>query len=116
MMPLEEFGKSLIDEVRNASLSEFFQTLNGEMLSQRALAIHTKSERFTPEDLSMMKDLLRDYCDLMLHNTCMFLEGNPNVRLSIIDENREWIDIEDVSDGLAGELYSDEGWLHKYGV
>ena len=51
--------------------------------------------------------------DMSLHNVLSMIESSDEIDV-IVNEDGNKISVKDVSDGLAGELYSEDGWLLKY--
>jgi len=109
---LSSFGELFIGKVRDNSIFVIEGVISGHMKSPIDKQLHDKVSKFSKEDLQLLKDFLYRMVDLTLHNTLLMLEENSEWVLA--NSNLEVININDLSDGLTGELYSDEGWIRRF--
>jgi len=109
---LKDFGKEFIESVRDNTLTDFEKISKGELRSKRGQELFEKISQFDEIQLETIKDIVRNMVDKSIFNTLFFFE-----------ENEEWIisnpendidDINELSDGLSGELYTDDGWISKF--
>ena len=106
---VELFGKILISEVRDETISSLDMMISGKMQGVTAKAIREKLVSFDKEQLEVLEWLLPKVVDLNLHNMLFMLEEHDNITVVVDNE-----DIKSTSDGLAGELYTEDGWISKF--
>ena len=80
-----------------------------EVLSQfgHEFIKNTRDRTFKIYEKLILDDVVYEMVDLVLFNVLNFLEENTQIEFK--DEN-----INAITDGLAGELYSNEGWIRKF--
>ena len=110
---LSDFGKEFINKVRDCTLSDFEMIVTGKMKSEEALSLHKKIMSLSPENMVILKEVVKNIIDRELFNILNFFEQSDEYLISHID-NDTYINLNELSDGLAGELYSDNGWIAKY--
>jgi len=111
--PLEEFGSQFVVEVRNATLGFFDQLLDGSMRAPVHLLLIAEIAATSPETRSLLQRLAVTLVDHQLHDTLRFFEESDG--WAIAGRNNGVTDLADESDGLSGELYSEDGWINLYG-
>ena len=108
---LEIFGKKFIERVRDDGIEYWEQVFENKMKDQGSKELHRLISDFKEEDQKIIMKLLIKTIDQSLHDILWFFETSE--KFSILDnETHEKLDEE--SDGLAGELYSEEGWIQKF--
>jgi len=113
---LDTFGQILISEVRDEALEEFQMTLQGTMKSAAALDLYQKLRSFNDEELSIIREVVLSSIDDVLHNFLWMLEQNEDdLELYCGDgKGSTKRNINELSDGLAGELYTEDGWIARF--
>ena len=77
--------------------------------------IRGKLQSFSSEQQDKIVNwLVPDIADTVLHHLLWTLEQTECVQIGISLENQDVKDLKQVSDGLAGELYSKEGWIARF--
>jgi hypothetical protein len=111
---LESFGKEIIDNLRDASIDEYLAIKSGDMKSvdaQNTFKIYTSIEKAHHDKIDA---IVLNIIDRVLHNALWMFEQSTDFTIcekkSIDPED----DIVELSDGLSGELYSEDGWIEKY--
>ena len=108
---LSDFGKSFIESVRDDSLFVFEGIVSGHMKDSGSQELHQKLQSLSEEELAIVREIAYQMVDLTMHNTLfMFEQEVGDWKIS----NSECESLADESDGLSGELYSDEGWIESY--
>ncbi|MGZ3759795.1 MAG: hypothetical protein ACXVAY_12940 [Mucilaginibacter sp.] len=111
---LESFGKEIIDNLRDASIDEYLAIKNGEMKSldaQNIFKIYTSIDKVHHDKVDV---IVLNIIDRVLNNALWMFEQSKAFTISekgLIDPKE---DIVEISDGLSGELYSEDGWIEKY--
>lgn len=107
---LEDFGELIIQAVRDTTIKKYKMIQTGKMKSQEALRLHEKLKSLSPENLVLINEIVVGTVGDALHNFLWLLEEqDEDTELKYKNKN-----VAHLSDGLCGELYSDEGWIKKY--
>lgn len=61
------------------------------------------------DDIEIVIWLIPEIVDVSLHNMLFMIEENDDIELLFENEN-----LKEISDGLAGELYTEDGWIDKF--
>jgi hypothetical protein len=111
---LDLFGSFLISNVRDRTISGWSTIFDGKMKGERATRITQLFTGFTEGQIAAIRLLIPQVVDSALHNLLWALEQTQNVRVGIKSGDVEVPSINEVSDGLAGELPSSEGWIARF--
>jgi hypothetical protein len=109
---LDLFGNLFIKSVRDNSLFVLEGVIDGHMKSSIDKEMHEQISKMSNNDILLLKEMAYRMVDLCLHNTLYMLEENQSWRLSSEEEGIS--NIADLSDGLSGELYTEDGWIRRY--
>ena len=90
---LNSFGKILMNDVRDTTIESFDNMINGTMKGITAENVQEKIREFSDGQIDVVKWMEEDI-------TLSFKE----------------INLKDESDGLSGELYTEDGWIQKYSL
>lgn len=112
---LDKFGQILIQNVRDESISDWKMIVTGQMKSQRAQSIRDKLSGLTDEQRQVFLSMISEVADTVLHHLLQCLEEEDDIELAITADGNRVQSLRDVSDGLPGELYTDEGWIARFG-
>ncbi|MHC1686063.1 MAG: hypothetical protein AB6733_24565 [Clostridiaceae bacterium] len=110
---LDLFGKKLISEVRDETITTWDMMLNGEMRGVTAQEVKEKISIFSDEQIEVLRWIIPKITDTSLHNLLVMIEQNDEMKLEVFDGERNY-DIKEISDGLEGELYTDDGWIKRF--
>lgn len=103
---LDEFGVFLIRRVRDKVLDRFEMLLDGRLKGDDAARLR---QVMGGVDEETVRALAREAVDATLH--CLLSSAEEDERIQLL-LNRT--DVRVVSDGLAGELYGDHGWVTQF--
>lgn len=106
------FGELFIKAVRDNTLFVTEGIIDGHMKSQVDREMHDKIKLMSPDDILLLKDFACRMIDLTMHNTLFMLEDNPDWVLS--NQNAGVDNLNELSDGLSGELYTSDGWIGQF--
>ena len=76
------------------------------MTSQRVRSILKEIDK---EQMASVVCLISEVVDQSIHNMLELVEEHPEVALLF-----NGVELRKISDGLSGELYTDDGWVYKY--
>jgi hypothetical protein len=111
---LNTFGKDFIKSARNNTLEKMEMIINGKMKSQEAQIIYKKIKELPIKDKSIIKEIITETIDRTIFEVLNFFEEEEQYIIGY-DNEGEIININELSDGLTGELYGEEGWIKKHG-
>lgn len=112
---LEHFGALLMERVRDTSIDEMkdrvIHSKNGP-ISKEINRIAVDRSISDKEKLLAIIPIAVDYA---IDNFLWMLEDERIFQLLFKDpETGNQVDINAISDGLSGEIYSDEGWINRF--
>jgi len=112
---LDKFGKALMAQVRDESCSTLQCIISGKMADKHSKGLNRdlRKLKLGPEAFEVLGRFLVEAVDIGLANFLEFLDVNE-IEVRFRDENRQTRNIQAISDGLAGELYSEDGWIEKF--
>ncbi|MEE6032937.1 hypothetical protein [Avibacterium paragallinarum] len=109
MNRLEKFGEIYIHEVRDRSLSLLYKLLEGKIKAPRLLRLQEELNNLDNQKRKVIEELSEALIDNTLHNILFLFEQYPEFELTFENQN-----LANLSDGLSGELYTEDGWIKKY--
>lgn len=111
---LELFGRLLMTKVRDKAILEWKMISDGRMKGESAPKIREILDTFSAEQREAFLLLVPQIVDTTLHHLLWTLEQQEDVMVHVRAGEQDVPDLKEVSDGLAGELYTDEGWIARY--
>ncbi len=110
---LSSFGEEFITEVRDRCLSDLNMIISGKMKSEQAQKLHEKIKTLSDSNVVILEQVVKDFIDRSLFKTLSFFEESEDFIIGCVNEE-EFVDLNEISDGLGGELFSNRGWIKKY--
>lgn len=112
---LDKFGRALVQNVRDEAISDWAMIVSGQMISERAQEVRDRLSTLSTEQQHAVTSLVPEVVDTVLHHLLRFLEEEVDVEVAVNADGGRVPSLRDVSDGLPGELYTDEGWIARFG-
>lgn len=106
---LECFGQVFIDEVRDTTISCFEKMIDGRMKGLTAKSVQDKLSGLSETEREIVFWLVVKVVDYGMHNVLSMIESHDDVQLLY-----DGVNLAEVSDGLAGELYTEDGWIERF--
>lgn len=106
---LNYFGKILISDVRDRTIHGFDMRITGMMKDEDSQKLYEEIKKMDNKQIELIKKIIPQIVDLSLHNMLCMIEENTKIKVQIENEC-----IDKISDGLAGELYSEDGWIQRF--
>lgn len=110
---LDIFGKFIIENFRDRAISSINTLLNGENKAPSLSSLQTNLSLFSNEEKEILKTTFIKSIDSGLHDYLLALQeatdNNKGIEQLVNGKN-----IAKLSDGLQGELFTEDGWLYKY--
>jgi hypothetical protein len=112
---LERFGKILMERVRDQAILHWEKVLTGEMKDKSSKQLFEEFvQTFTEEQQQRIVDISSQVVDTTLHYLLLAIEEENRIIVLTQNDEGEVVEIKKISDGLAGELYTEDGWILKY--
>ncbi|WP_297422742.1 hypothetical protein [Clostridium sp.] len=110
---LDYFGEKLMLCVRDETIIKWDMILDGKMKGITAQQVSEKMINFNREQIEVLKWLIPKIVDTNIHKFLAMLEEHNEIKVEIYDgQNNN--NINEISDGLAGELYTEDGWIKRF--
>ncbi len=111
---LDVLGQSLMKYVRDETISTWDRMIDGKMKGLTAQKVKEKVSGLSEEQLEILKWIIPKIVDQGLHNVMVMFEECEELFLGVNRDSEEMEDIKEESDGLAGELYTEDGWITRF--
>ena len=112
---MDHLGERLIHGARDPSIKELRMTFDGRMKSATARKIMEELATLSRDQLDRVSSVVPALVDIVLHNVLRTIDENEGLEIAIkIPGNGDETRASEVSDGLPGELYGDQGWIAKF--
>jgi len=108
---LEKFGQILMTEVRDEAIEKYEMIVSGRMKSTPAIEVNTKLSALSDDQLSLIREVVVNSIDDVIHNLLWMIEQHEDDVELICSEGTNKANMNEVSDGLSGEIYTDDGWI-----
>lgn len=111
---LDVFGEEFIQSAFDGTVQKY-----GDMIFQRRIKgmtaqfVNEKLSGFSEEQRNAVYLVMQKAIEDVACNMLDLFEQNEDFRLSI-NLDGTWIDLNEASDGLSGELFGNAGWISKY--
>lgn len=111
---LDYFGELLVTNVRDEVILRWDKIIDGSQKGETADRVR-QTLRSTKDLSRAIASLIPAIVDGALFQLLSTIETNPGVDIIVsADESGHAVSVCDESDGLAGELYGQRGWIAKY--
>ncbi|RKZ38974.1 MAG: hypothetical protein DRR00_33750 [Candidatus Parabeggiatoa sp. nov. 3] len=113
---LEKFGQILMSEVRDEAIEKYEMIAAGTLKSTPAMELNKKLSSFSDEQLSIVRQLVASSIDDVIYHFLWMLEQHEEDIDMTCSEDAESTkeNVINISDGLSGELYTEDGWIAKF--
>lgn len=106
---LDNFGKILISDVRDRTIDDIDRCIFGKYRSENAIRLSNEYLLLDKNSKSFVDKIIPFIVDYSLNNLLEMFEQNEDLELKLNGKN-----LVEESDGFAGELYTEDGWIQKY--
>lgn len=113
---LDRFGELLMRRIRDEAISDWDMILDGTMKDERSQKVRAELAGldFDSSQVAFIRWLIPQVVDTTLHHLLWTLEQEETVNVAVKTEGAEIASLREASDGLAGELYSEDGWIARF--
>jgi hypothetical protein len=111
---LDRFGRLLVSEVRDVAVANALNTLRGRMKVKESEELDEALAPVPENTRKLLEVFATDLVDSTLHDLLSFFEGTEDFLIAFQENENDLIDLNEISDGLAGELVTEEGWISRF--
>lgn len=111
---LDQFGRLLMTKVRDEAISDWKMIVHGKMKGEVSEDTRKAVMSLGPRGPEVFLSLVPEIVDRVLHHLLWTLEQSDTMRIAVQAGDESVENLRDVSDGLAGELHGDEGWIARF--
>lgn len=112
---LDIFGQFIMKNLRDNAIDQFDGLARGHWKAPGLAKLQKDLTTFTPEQLAIIRRTVVESIDTGVHDFLFSLQENldfdNNIQIHVEGKN-----IAELSDGLHGELFTEDGWKAKYSV
>lgn len=112
--PLDYFGEIIMTQVRDRSIREWDKTLEGLMKGAKSQKYSEMFNNMTLEQQECIKTMISQVIDTTIHFMLWAFEQSNSIDIGFKLDSGKIERLQDESDGLSGELYTEDGWIAKY--
>ncbi|KAF2081925.1 DUF6547 family protein [Flavobacterium sharifuzzamanii] len=110
---LDIFGEFLVKNLRDKGIENTETLLNHKSKAPSNLKLQTEISQFNESQKELIKEIVIKSIDVAIHDFLFSLQEladfQNNIQISVNGEN-----IVELSDGIHGESYSENGWNAKF--
>lgn len=107
---LDIFGELLMNRVRDEAIDDWERIVDGKMHDEESVEIHNS---LSNKEKELIRKLLPKIVDTTLHHFLWTLEQEDSIEL-LVNDGMKKENINEISDGLTGELYTEDGWIYRF--
>lgn len=112
---LAQFGKLLMEEVRDTVLEINNSTIKGERNSEENQELYKLIKNFNEPQQEIVKKFVRKSIDSTLHHFLWIIEQYEEYDLVAYEEGQtKPVSLREVSEMLCAELYGEDGWITQH--
>lgn len=100
-----------MEDVRDKTINYWEMVFEGKMKDQESKLFYEVISKMDKENQKWLKKIIVQTVDKSVFNLLWLFEEEE--KYSILQNETEE-KIEEISDGLTGELFSEDGWIAKY--
>ena len=110
---LDEFGLDVMANARDETMLWIEKVIEGRGRTPHLVQLHEELSSLSPEGLEAARHLARWATDLCIHNFLRMFEHSERFDIAA-SEGSTTHSLREVSDGLSGELYTEDGWFSRF--
>ena len=111
---LDNFGRLLMDKVRDESIERYKSIVDNKIKAPDLIKLAKKIKSLSEDEQSILNELISEVVDNLLFNLLNTLEEEEKIKLFYYDNQAIAHDVVKLSDGLSGELFTEDGWICRY--
>jgi hypothetical protein len=84
------------------------------MKDQASKQIEAELAKVPESTQKLLEAFATGLVDSTLHDLLSFFEGTEEFLIAFQENENDLVDLKEISDGLAGELVTEEGWISRF--
>jgi len=100
--------------VRDRTIRHWNMVLCGAMRDDESQRFYSSVAPLSAESKDILSEIVPKIVDTAIHSLLQSLEDEDDIEVAVNIAEERTGSIRDASDGLAGELYSDHGWITRF--
>ena len=108
------FVELLMTRVRDKAIGDWERMIAAEMKGVSGEEIRTQIALFTADQRNELINLVPQIVDTTVHHLLFTLEQDHDVEVLVNDSNGGVQNVREISNGLAGELSGNHGWVARF--
>ncbi len=109
LAPIEKFGKFIVENLRDKGIDFAEDLLKGHWKAPELIEMQNEIANFNSSQKTVFIKAITATIDGAMHDFLFALQEINDIKILVDGQN-----IVELSDGIHGEAYSDEGWFAKY--
>lgn len=110
---LNAFGEAVVHEVYDRSCEYLLNVISHGMKGNRPDPLHEAYRSLDPAAAAVLRQFLTEAVDQTFAQFLAFID-NHEIEIQFPSKNGVKKEVTSASDGLAGEPYSEEGWISQF--
>lgn len=99
-----------MNNIRDEAIDVWERILEGKMKDEESQKLH---KMLSDKERELVKSLMPKIADTTLHHLLWTIEQEELIEVTVKDGVQK-VNINKISDGLAGELYTEDGWISRF--
>jgi hypothetical protein len=109
---LDDFGKQLIEKVRDETISYLDLTVTGKLRNRTQKFLFSRFRQHRKNTNEIIQTIIPIIVDATINSMLAFIDSEDNLDLLVVTSSGKQ-SIKELSDGLVGEIYGD-GWIKRF--
>jgi hypothetical protein len=110
--PLDKFGAFFVQNLRDKMLDNLEMLLGGKLKAPEVQELQRKLARLNDDQKRLVRDLVERISTGGMHDFLFALQERADAgSIRVVVDDKE---IAQLSDGLHGEIFGDEGWIVRF--
>ncbi len=110
MDKLDKFGRLIVEGLRDGALNRYLEFESDWGASDAFKRSSKELSEFSESQRTFIRGLLTDCVDVGIHEfLCSIEEQNDSIKILVEGQS-----ISDLSDGLQGEIFTEDGWFERF--
>lgn len=111
--PLDEFGQFIIKNMRDKGIDNYDKLEQGFWKSPSLQSIQEELKQFDEKQLAIIRKCVGSSIDTAIHDFLFALQVSTDLSQGV-ELIVDGVNIAELSDGLHGEPFGEDGWYAKY--
>ena len=110
MDALEKFGEVIAKDLRDSGISRYLDIESGCLKSESAIQLHDELSSFNDDQKKIIRKIITTTIDASVHDFLFAIAEEKNgICVNVSSQN-----VNELSDGLQGEIFTEDGWFEKF--